>query len=140
MDATEFNLGGVKLYACMGVGGRDKVVSAALGRGGVEHFGNGAPYAVDANGHRLSLYISITHTEDMCAIALSDTPVGIDAERLDRLPPRGFSDIYSWTDTEAYVKCLGRGLSLGDARRGGYGIKAERTVLFDRYALSVYKS
>ncbi|MDE6550889.1 MAG: hypothetical protein K2M44_05280 [Clostridia bacterium] len=140
MDVTEFEIGGVKLFSCIGDNSRDKVISAALGGGRVEHLGSGAPYAVDADGRRIDCHISITHTDKLCVIAVSDTPVGIDAERLERRVPDSIGDIYRWTDTEAYVKCMGRGLRLDDVRRGGYKVDAYRKRLYGEYALSVYKS
>ena len=36
--------------------------------------------------------------------------IGVDAESLSRKPPRGFSDIYEWTDIEAYCKATGENL------------------------------
>ena len=34
----------------------------------------------------------------------------MDAESLSRKPPRGFCDIYEWTDLEAYCKATGENL------------------------------
>lgn len=56
--------------------------------------------------------ISVSHTDDMLAIAFSDSKVGIDLERADRaINNRLCRSIEDWTRYEAYGKWLGTGVS-----------------------------
>lgn len=130
---------GVQVFVCRGDNCRQRAEQAALKGDNVRHEACGAPYAADSVGKRRSYYISIAHTCDICVVAVSDTPVGVDIERLDRTPPKGFADIWAWTDTEAYVKAAGKGLSMSGVRRGGIACDASRCVIYGEYALSVYK-
>lgn len=74
------------------------------------------------------VYVSVSHTDGLCAVALSDTPVGVDVERpvaLDTIPVAdrrfhpdeaaavraGASFWAIWTAKEAYTKALGLGLA-----------------------------
>ncbi len=86
----------------------------------------GKPYFPD----HPDCHFSLSHTADLCACALSDTPVGIDIElvrpRKEGLPAYVFGegelvwfreggsrweDFYTlWTLKEARVKCTGEGL------------------------------
>ncbi len=49
------------------------------------HTQNGAPYLV-LNGKAVdNVYVSVSHSHGMCAAAISDSPVGIDIERVRKL-------------------------------------------------------
>ena len=77
---------------------------------------------------RPGTFVSLSHTEGAALLALSDAPVGVDAERLRPLPPRlaqrfpGPPEDFwrRWTAAEAAAKREGRGLEalLAAARRG----------------------
>ena len=93
----------------------------------LEHEGDGSPYLLGENGSRLDgIYISISHSGGFCAAAVSDTPVGIDIERIRSLSGRErsierrfLSDVtlekkhadsehsffFKWTYAEAMFKC-----------------------------------
>ncbi|MDE5618885.1 MAG: hypothetical protein K2I79_05305 [Clostridia bacterium] len=136
---TAIDIQGVTVYVCKGGDCRHRAADIALKGDIVLHEDSGAPYAADSLGARRGYYISISHTCDICVIAVSDAPVGVDIERLDRTPPKGFADIWAWTDTEAYVKAGRQGLRMSDVRYGGIACSAQRRVIDGIYALSVYK-
>ena len=82
----------------------------------------GKPYA---EGNKI--FFNISHSGDICAIAVSDNPVGVDAEKtcgkergavLSRLTAREKSEtedergfLRNWTAKEAYVKYRGESLA-----------------------------
>lgn len=56
--------------------------------------------------------ISISHTDNMLAVAFANCSVGIDLERKDRIvSERICTGIEEWTRYEAYGKWLGEGIS-----------------------------
>lgn len=55
--------------------------------------------------------ISISHTENIIAIALSDYKVGIDIERKNRKISKALTSIENWTQKECYAKYLGCGMT-----------------------------
>lgn len=73
---------------------------------------SGAPYCDD-------YYLSVTHTDGVVMLALSDKPVGIDAEKSDRKVPETMKDIFNWTAYEAKCKLSGDGIKLSEVRAGG---------------------
>lgn len=87
---------------------REKIISEYLASKGlptsVDYTDKGAP--IIAGG-----YISISHTDDIIAIALSrDTKMGIDIERADR-KIKVLPSIEQWTQYEAYAKWTQQGLT-----------------------------
>lgn len=64
----------------------------------------GCPKLVDA-------FISISHSCDTIAIAVSNKKVGIDIERKDRRISKELISIENWTQRESYAKFLGTGLN-----------------------------
>lgn len=73
---------------------------------------SGAPYCDN-------YYISVTHTDGVVMLALSDKPVGIDAEKSDRKVPETMKDIFNWTAYEAKCKLSADGIKLSEVRAGG---------------------
>lgn len=73
---------------------------------------SGAPYCDN-------YYISVTHTDGVVMLALSDKPVGIDAEKSDRKVSETMKDIFNWTAYEAKCKLSGDGIKLSEVRAGG---------------------
>lgn len=73
---------------------------------------SGAPYCDN-------YCISVTHTDGVAMLALSDKPVGIDVEKKDRTAPETMKDIFNWTAYEAKCKLSGEGIKLSDVRAGG---------------------
>lgn len=71
----------------------------------LSHTQSGAPLV---EGHAVSL--SDTQGIVFLAVLKGKGSIGVDAESLSRKPPRGFSDIYEWTDLEAYCKATGENL------------------------------
>lgn len=55
--------------------------------------------------------ISISHTENIIVIALSDYKVGIDIERKNRKISKELTSIENWTQKECYAKYLGSGIT-----------------------------
>ncbi len=102
---------------------------------------NGKPYFAD----RPDIHFNITHTEGLCAVAVSDAEVGIDAERSVELSERRLNNLIRsgyfseneirafslgnlpletatanfyrlWTAKESIVKCTGEGIASGFRR------------------------
>ena len=71
----------------------------------LSHTQSGAPLV---EGHAVSL--SDTQGVVFLAVLKGKGSIGVDAESLSRKPPRGFFDIYEWTDLEAYCKATGENL------------------------------
>ncbi len=68
----------------------------------------GHPCKVYTNEHGKPLcegvYLSISHTDGVALLAISDDPIGVDIERLDReIRIEGVS-VWDWTDAEAAAK------------------------------------
>lgn len=82
-------------------------------------------------------FVSITHTGAKIVIAVSATPVGVDIERSDRVPPRGAADIKRWTAYEAHCKLTGTGVRLSDVRRGLPHFDVRYFDIFGGYTLAV---
>lgn len=94
----------------------------------VMHRENGAPYLYDNDNKEeaVGIYISISHSKDLCAAAISDKPTGIDIEvirdlrgREKRIEARfleAFKDVHfesdrffkAWTLHEAYYKVFSK--------------------------------
>lgn len=102
------------------------------------------------------LFCSVSHTDGLCVCAVSDRPVGIDAEKLRPAPMRVAKRVFSageqrllaasdepdlqffrfWTRRESVVKLTGAGLR--DIRKAiAPDIETKTAVLFDMYCLSV---
>lgn len=79
---------------------------------GIKKKESGAPYCDN-------YYISVTHTDGVVMLALSDKPVGIDAEKSDRKVSETMKDIFNWTAYEAKCKLSGDGIKLSEVRAGG---------------------
>ena len=71
---------------------------------------NGKPYLVDSN-----KYISISHTDKFTLVITSNTPIGIDVERIRTIDPKlkkllnistnnKYLFFKEWTRREAYIK------------------------------------
>lgn len=56
-------------------------------------------------------YISISHTEKVLVIAISDKKVGIDVENKNRKVHKFDFSILEWTRYEAYAKWSGKGIN-----------------------------
>ena len=104
------------------------------------YFQNGKPYLVGSD-----LFISLSHSEEGVAAVVSETPVGIDIEKIkpitDKLinyvcnenekeyiesgEDREYRFFTVWTAKEAFFK-----------KNGGSGVRAVDTTLFEK---SVYK-
>ncbi len=118
---------------------------------------NGKPYVKNAD-----IYFNISHSGDMVACALCDSPVGIDIEKMREVDDKlikfvstneELEYIYAepavkqqrffeiWTAKEAYFKCVGSGITdlksinvLDDEIK-----KHLKTSIKDDYAISVYQ-
>ena len=56
-------------------------------------------------------FASVSHADDLVVVAVSDLPVGVDAERVDAdVPPEFARDAAGWTRIEAVLKAAGHGL------------------------------
>ena len=104
---------------------REKILDELLapygGAGAIKRTANGKPYIAGDPVH-----LSISHSNGICAIALSDGPVGVDTEAAGRKTCKAvlssFSDeeraeitcerdfLEHWTAREAYVKLIGGGI------------------------------
>ncbi len=95
-----------------------KRADVALGLTGKPIIGNikknesGAPYCEN-------YFVSISHTDGVVMLALSDKPVGIDVEKADRKVPVQMKDVFNWTAYEAKCKLSGEGIKLSEVRAGG---------------------
>ncbi len=101
------------------------------------------------------IYFSISHSGQYAACAVSDTPIGIDIQKLSRYNQRLAERICSkaelcqlaadndkaslftklWTQKEAYVKMLGSGIARSDLT--AIPTKAIKSTFFDGYWVSV---
>lgn len=114
----------------------------------------GKPYV-----NRGGIFVSLSHSGDLCVCAVCDRPIGIDIEytkekfpekvarkyfnNFDRLILDADGDMTHdallyilWTRKESVLKCSGKGLSaLSSASEEGYSIKSG--VVFGKYAVSV---
>lgn len=63
--------------------------------------------------------VSVTHTDNVTLLALSDKAVGIDIERNGRRVPKSMKDVRNWTAYEAKRKMTGEGIRLSEIRAGG---------------------
>lgn len=80
--------------------------------GEIKKTAKGAPYCDN-------YFLSVTHTDNVILLAVSTSPVGVDAEKNDRSTPRGFvGGIANWTAMEAVGKASGEGISLSDVKSG----------------------
>ena len=102
------------------------------------------------------LFCSVSHTDGLCVCAVSDAPVGIDAEKLRPAPVRVAERIFSpqerallarssdpddtfflfWTRRESVVKLTGAGLRDIRAQIPPH-IRTRTARLFDAYRISV---
>lgn len=95
-----------------------KRADVALGRTGKPLIGtlkkkeSGAPYCDN-------YFASVSHTDGVVMLALSDKPVGIDVEKADRKVPAQMKDVFNWTAYEAKCKLSGEGIKLQEVRTGG---------------------
>lgn len=62
--------------------------------------------------------ISITNTDGIIIVAISDKDVGVDIEKKTRKVVPVMQDIYNWTAMEAKAKLTGKGIELSRIRRG----------------------
>lgn len=53
------------------------------------------------------VYLSISHTDGTALLAISDDPIGVDIERLDREIHIDGVTVWDWTDAEATAKLTG---------------------------------
>lgn len=107
----------LKLYKTQNERVYDKI-KALLNVSEIKRTQNGKPYTEESDVH-----FSVTHTDGAALIAVSDSPVGIDAEKiterrydavLKRFSPREQAEINdstallkNWVVKEAYIKMLG---------------------------------
>ena len=76
----------------------------------------GKPYLLSGK-----FYFSISHTDSLGILAVSDKDVGVDAESKDRTVSEGVGkrflggrkDITEWVHFEAFSKLMGEGISIG---------------------------
>ena len=81
--------------------------------------------------------VSISHTDNLLAMAFCDDIVGIDVERADRqVSSKVCKNIEDWTKIEAYAKWTGRGLSK-DVISGQIPQDMITTTTWGQYVISV---
>ncbi len=114
----------------------------------------GKPYILGDN-----LYVSLSHSKNLCVCAVCDRSVGVDIEYIKETYPERVADKYLdegeckmlkdvgtngraalfymlWTRKESILKCTGEGLSgLSRACEDGFEIKSG--IIFGEYALSI---
>lgn len=101
----------------------------------IEYLPTGAPQLM--LGSKRNGYISISHTEELLAMAFSDDSVGIDVERADReVSPKICESIEKWTRIEAYAKWTGRGVTK-DVIYSQLPEEIIKTVLHGEYVISI---
>ncbi len=85
---------------------------------------------------RDDLFFSISHTARLAVCAISDSPCGVDTERMREIPKRvsdrylggksGIEALYLWTERESFGKLDGRGF---------FAEPASKKVFFSRFVL-----
>lgn len=114
--------------------GRADAALSAIGKppiGKIRKTDKGAPLC--DNG-----YISVTHTDGIILLALSDKPIGIDAEKDGRTVPVSIGDIANWTAYEALCKLRGDGIRLSEIRAGGdFGKEVKFLTFLKGYTVAV---
>lgn len=109
--------------------------------------------------NRGGIFVSLSHSHDLCVCAVCDRPVGIDTEYIKEAFPERVANKYFnslersilegggkmtreerfyvlWTRKESVLKCSGKGMSaISEASEDGYVIKSG--ILFGKYAVSV---
>lgn len=94
---------------------RADVALGIIGRpliGDIGRTDDGAPVCGNWN-------MSVTHTDGIIMLALSDKPVGIDVEKTSREVPPAMRGIENWTAYEANCKLRGNGIKMSEVRQGG---------------------
>lgn len=110
---------------------------------------NGKPYFK----HYPSFNFNISHSENILAVAFSDSPVGIDVEKIRdvnlKIAQKYFSEeekklahnnddfFYVWTRKEAYIKQSGKGLSVPLSSFCSLENENIKTFKFDRFVISI---
>lgn len=101
----------------------------------------GKPYLAERN----DIHFSLSHSGTWAVCAVSDRPVGVDIEclrsmeKVARLFPEAKTDddvLRLWTAKEAYLKLLGRGLTVPLDR---VPVQLGEHLVLDSYALYEYK-
>lgn len=115
--------------------------------------GNGKPYFSDN-----SLYFSLSYTANFCFCAVSDFPVGVDAEMCREVKQALFQGVLSpnerrfieessdkqhtfmrfWTLKEAYVKYTGQGIANTRLRETEFDVSGDTPVLMGQEELYFY--
>lgn len=102
------------------------------------------------------LFFSISHSGDITVVAIGDTPLGVDIEKIKKADLRVIKRFLKeeadyitekdsnhrffeiWTKKEAYLKCKGTGISGGLNSINVLDLPFETTV-YDDYIISVYR-
>ena len=114
----------------------------------------GKPYVSGGN-----LFVSLSHSKDLCVCAVCDRPVGVDVEYIKETYPERVAEKYfgederallegtdgsgkaalfyiMWTRKESLIKCTGEGLS-ALLKKPDDGFKISSGTVFGKYAVSV---
>ena len=102
------------------------------------------------------LFFSISHSGDITVVAIGDTPLGVDVEKIKKADLRVIKRFLKeeadyitekdsnhrffeiWTKKEAYLKCKGTGISGGLNSVNVLDLPFETTV-YEDYMISVYR-